>query len=213
MNKALISFYDGTGTDDKGRTLDEILNWNSDELEKTHDYVQWLFPLAEPSRFNPSAPLLDDDTIAEFIDNSICMKNMQRSLERMMDFYELKRHRQDGSRRPPGRAVPNYNTPTDFYIKMRKPWWVEPNDHNFLRITRILRCLYLIGMHVHMDMFRDLLEEIFIEYHNMISIETFCFWCGACDYECTLDDDNPYSWIYSIYDGFQKRQIVINKKR
>ena len=43
----LLRFYAGTGPDDRGRFLREIHQWPDDELEHTHDYIQWLFPLAE----------------------------------------------------------------------------------------------------------------------------------------------------------------------
>jgi hypothetical protein len=55
----LLRFYAGTGPDDRGRFLREIHQWPDDELEHTHDYIQWLFPLAERSGFNPEAPTLD----------------------------------------------------------------------------------------------------------------------------------------------------------
>ena len=49
---ALITFYRGSGTDHAGRRIDEILSWDDAALESVHDYIQWLFPLDEPSRFN-----------------------------------------------------------------------------------------------------------------------------------------------------------------
>ena len=36
------------------------------QLEAVHDYIQWLFPLPEPSGFNVAAPVLDRDSIQEF---------------------------------------------------------------------------------------------------------------------------------------------------
>ena len=65
-NEKLIGFYSGKGTDDRGRRIDEIWSFSHEELEAVHDYIQWLFPLAERSAFNPGAPLLDDETIARF---------------------------------------------------------------------------------------------------------------------------------------------------
>ena len=54
----LVRFYRGDAPDARGRTLDDILAWDDEQLEAVHDYIQWLFPLDEPSRFNPDAPLL-----------------------------------------------------------------------------------------------------------------------------------------------------------
>jgi len=56
---SLVAFYDGTGTDERGRTLEQILEWRATRLEQSHDYIQTLFPLPEASGVNFSAPLID----------------------------------------------------------------------------------------------------------------------------------------------------------
>jgi len=56
---SLVAFYDGTGTDGRGRTLEQILEWRATRLEQSHDYIQTLFPLPEASGVNFSAPLID----------------------------------------------------------------------------------------------------------------------------------------------------------
>ena len=55
---SLIAFYDGTGADGRGRTLEQILNWGAARLEQSHDYIQTLFPLPEASGVNDSAPII-----------------------------------------------------------------------------------------------------------------------------------------------------------
>jgi hypothetical protein len=62
----LIAFYRDGAHDDRGRSLTEILAWPDDRLEDVHDFIQWLFPLPEPSGANPSAPTLDAATIQAF---------------------------------------------------------------------------------------------------------------------------------------------------
>ncbi len=62
----LTDFYAGRGTDTEGRRLADLLAWDDDDLEQVHDFIQWLFPLPEPSRFNADAPLLTPDDIAAF---------------------------------------------------------------------------------------------------------------------------------------------------
>jgi hypothetical protein len=56
----LIGFYLHEGCDSEGRTLAGIWAMSDDELMHTHDVVQWLFPLTEPSSFNPTAPVLTE---------------------------------------------------------------------------------------------------------------------------------------------------------
>src|SRR5215813_4127213 len=66
----LISFHLGKGPDHKRRWIDEIWDWDYDQVEETHDYIQWLFPLKQKSGFNPTAPTLTDDVIQAFRDSS-----------------------------------------------------------------------------------------------------------------------------------------------
>ena len=64
----LVEFYLGRGgAGSAGYSLQEIQNdWSDQQLELVHNYIQWLFPLTEFSAFNPSAPVLDSETIARF---------------------------------------------------------------------------------------------------------------------------------------------------
>src|SRR5438874_20180 len=59
-NEKLLRFYSGEGTDDRDRTIADIWCYSHNELEGVHDYIQWLFPLAERSAFNPAAPQYAD---------------------------------------------------------------------------------------------------------------------------------------------------------
>jgi hypothetical protein len=48
----LINFYLGNECDHRGRNIIAIWQWNNEQLETVHDYIQWLFPLKEKSAFN-----------------------------------------------------------------------------------------------------------------------------------------------------------------
>ena len=52
MTDRILSFYRRADTDDRGRMLDEIRSFDLGHLESVHDYIQWLFPLAERSGAN-----------------------------------------------------------------------------------------------------------------------------------------------------------------
>jgi hypothetical protein len=103
------AFLAGTGMDGRGRTIEVILSFTNLELERVHDYIQWLFPLDEPSRFNPAAPLLNSGSIKAIKQDEIAKGNLQCALGRMLSFYEENDH------------------------------WAVAFDHNLLRITRILK--------------------------------------------------------------------------
>src|SRR3954471_23369498 len=86
----LTDFYRGFGTDAEGRTLGEVWSFDDDRLKDVHDFIQWLFPLREPSRFNPSAPLLTDADVAEFRSDPELRENLLRSFEVFLAFLGLR---------------------------------------------------------------------------------------------------------------------------
>jgi hypothetical protein len=73
----IISFYSGKTPDDRGRYLKDIQQWPDHRLESVHDFIQWMFPLREPSGVNPGAPVLDPATIAEFRSNTGLQDNLR----------------------------------------------------------------------------------------------------------------------------------------
>lgn len=148
-NDQLLQFYAGTGTDNRGRTIEDIWRFTPEELEDVHDYIQWLFPLTAPSAFNPDAPLLDDETIARFRADPVLRERVARSLDVMLAFYR-------GSRE-----------------------WLTPHNHNFLRLTRILTSLTLLGLERRARELFVYLEELHREHPNVIGATTLSYWRHA----------------------------------
>ena len=145
---SLLRFYEGTGTDDRGRRLDDVWRFSDEQLEDVHDYIQWLFPLTERSAFNPGAPIIDEATIQRFRTDEALQNNLERSYQRMREFY-------------------------------RDMQWVTPGNHNFLRLTRILKSLTLLGLgHRAEDLF-SWLEDIYAQHEGTIGARTLAFWRGA----------------------------------
>ena len=159
-NQELIAFYSGTGTDNRGRRLDEIWSFSHEELEAVHDYIQWLFPLRERSAFNPGAPLLDDETIAQFREDAALRGNLERSLRVMLDFYGL--------------AIAGHEILRVPTFGARSRVWLTPHNHNFLRLTRIIKSLSLLGLHDRATRLLACLEGI-----PNISEETRRYWRQA----------------------------------
>ncbi len=124
---ALIKFFRGDGTDHKGRTLQDIVAFDDFWLEHTHDYLQWLFPIPEPSQYNARVPVLTREDIAWFRTDRHLRTQQIRALDRMLAFYGLER-RDEGVVALPG-------------LNMKTHIWLKPAGHNHLRITRIIRSL------------------------------------------------------------------------
>jgi hypothetical protein len=172
VNARIIEFYSGTELDHRGRYLQEIQRWPDDQLENVHDYIQWLFPLPERSGFSVSAPVLNPESIQEFRTRPDLQNNLRVSFLRMMNFYGLEVH--SGADIRVTRA-PNFAT------KATK--WLSQGNHNHLRITRILRCLVVLGLQPEARAFWDCLAEIYENEQNKslpaISDETMAYWRKA----------------------------------
>ena len=163
---AIVRFHKGESPDDRGRTLDAILGWNDDRLEAVHDYIQWLFPLDEPSRFNPSAPLLTPGDRAAFR-QPVLATNLRRALERMLAFYGL-------ALQP---TMPPRVTRSDQW-RDRSAVWLHAGNHNLLRLTRIIRSLALLGQP---DLSRALYEALRRECEGRVTAVTLEYWKEATD--------------------------------
>ncbi len=144
----LVRFYAGTAPDARGRMIGEIWAWDDAALEDGHDFVQWLFPLPEPSAFVDDAPLLTQADIAAFRASASLRDTLRRSFRRMLAFYGFALL--DGPRVEPA---------PDFAAKSAN--WLKRFDHNYLRFTRILRALTLLGLRPEAVAFLAALEEIY----------------------------------------------------
>ncbi len=127
----LLRFYSGSHPDHRGRTLAEILKQDDQWLELTHDYIQWLFPLAEMSRASRHAPLLDRATVDAFKADNQLRSHMRASFVRMLRFFGLQVNRDGISK-------------ADNWDDRKREWFTE-NTHNSLRLTRMMKSLYALG--------------------------------------------------------------------
>eukprot|EP00746_Dinoflagellata_sp_MGD_P070207 gnl/MRDRNA2_/MRDRNA2_28731_c0_seq1.p1 gnl/MRDRNA2_/MRDRNA2_28731_c0~~gnl/MRDRNA2_/MRDRNA2_28731_c0_seq1.p1 ORF type:complete len:292 (+),score=52.01 gnl/MRDRNA2_/MRDRNA2_28731_c0_seq1:126-1001(+) len=155
----LLPFLRGTGTDIWGRHLEEILQWDFDQMEKVHDYIQWIFPTNEPSMFNPHAPVLtpQDQFI---IQGDLALQSvMQRSLEKFCAFLGLVVLRACGDVPP----VVIQKAP-HFEERIGTCWEGGfGGNHNWFRISRALHCLRLVGLHNEAMALLACLEELHAE--------------------------------------------------
>ncbi len=164
----LVDFYHGQAADAEGRHLQDLWEWDDDQLEAVHDFIQWLFPLPEPSRFNPDAPLLTDEDRAAFKADPQLRANLLKSFTRILHFFGL-------SLTDDGRVAegPNFTA--------RAPGvWASPN-HNWLRITRVLRSLSLLGLETQARALYEQLEALHRSQRFPIGAETFRYWTRAAE--------------------------------
>jgi hypothetical protein len=169
VSSRIVDFYSGESTDGRGRTLDEILRWSDDQLEFTHDYIQWLFPTTEPSGFNPRAPILDRTAREAFRSRPELRERLRAAFLRMLAFYGFRLEQA---------CPPRVVRAADFPERSRN--WLSPANHNHLRLTRILKSLGLLGLEAESAALFDALEDLYrAGADNVISATTFRFWQAA----------------------------------
>ncbi|KAK5174552.1 uncharacterized protein LTR77_001633 [Saxophila tyrrhenica] len=155
----IINFYSTDNEcDHKGRTFNDILRFNNQALEHEHDYIQVLFPLPERSPINPTAPVITPEVRAAFLDHSGLRERLVLALERMLQFYgfglnpsysklEIANFTATSDIGPRAREDALIGRSPNF--ERRAPiTWLKSMDHNHLRLTRIIRCLRVLGLDV-----------------------------------------------------------------
>jgi hypothetical protein len=161
----LVTFYRNEAADYRSRWLSELWAYSNEQLEQHHDFIQVLFPLAEESFYNAKAPVLEGAMIETFRGDRTIQQNLLRSLEVMLAFYGFTLDREN-----------KLVAPADNFAA-RAENWLFPNDHNHLRITRILKCLMLCGLQDYARAFHAALVRV-VRPSN-VTAETLRFWENA----------------------------------
>jgi hypothetical protein len=115
MASELVRYLAGHGTDARGRTAADVIALPDQELETSHDWVQWLFPLPTRSSAVPGSPILSEADIAAIKSDPVAIETLERAVDRMIAFYQRTDH------------------------------WLQRYDHNHLRITRMLQSISLLS--------------------------------------------------------------------
>ena len=149
-----------------------------------------------------------------FRSRSELRQNLRRSFERMLSFYgfmvsneseaESKQGESSESASfPPGahtnisasKPLPYHIVRTPDYRKKFSNWAIR-FDHNHLRITRILRCLRVLGLQTEWTAFFDVLERTFEDPQISISDRSMGYWRLAVTRPLYLaPDDSKCKWL------------------
>jgi hypothetical protein len=165
---ALLAFLRGEGPDGRGRRIAAIWAMSDAELEASHDFIQWLFPLDTPSAAVPGSPVLGAEEIAVLHGDRMIRANLRRSLDRMLGVYGLA---WDSERRAIHLA-PHFGGQAIV--------WLSRGNHNLRRLTRILRSLVLAGERDAAAALFARLEALYRgPYRATIGAETFAHWAAA----------------------------------
>ncbi len=166
----LLAFYGGLGVDHRDRTIEQVLKLSISAMEDTHDYIQWLFPLDVVSSVTPNAPLVVVACKVAFRSDSTLRANLRRSLDKMLGFYGMKLVRGPTGGEDIARAA--------FFAK-RAPAWLTLGNHNYMRITRMLKSLVLLGQEQLAASLLKCMEALYLEYPQAIGSTTIRYWRNA----------------------------------
>tara|TARA_B100002051_G_C16660265_1_gene598736 strand:+ start:196 stop:642 length:447 start_codon:yes stop_codon:yes gene_type:complete len=145
-----LNFLSKEGNDFKGRTLESIWSFSDEDIERTHDFIQILFPLNKQSESAFHGYYLDsEDLIEQIRSNTIARENILKSSNWYLSFLT------------------------------RNVWlWNRNYDHNQLRITRVIECLRLLISEDEADKFYDDVLKI-IKDNNKVNQTSLNFWKNA----------------------------------
>ena len=145
----IVSFLEGKSPDHRGRILEMLLQQTDHQAETTHDYIQWLFPLNEPSRSVNGVPVLTELEIDEIRQISLAQANLAKSARWFLGFLERNDH------------------------------WITNYNHNHLRITRVIKSLRLLASDKAADEFRDKVLALAGDNLNLVDQKARGFWRSA----------------------------------
>lgn len=143
------AFLAGRGRDASGRLLADVVAFDDARIEGVHDFIQWCFPLDEPSRAVPGAPVLDATEAEAIRHDPGARDGLRAALERMRLFYA----RTDG--------------------------WLRAHDHNHLRITRILTAVRTLIDRETAAAFHDAVRRRNDKAGGPINTASLAFWARA----------------------------------
>ena len=113
-NISIVDFLEGVEPNINQLYIQDIWDLSDEEIENTHDFIQWLFPTDTASRYNLAAPVLSEQDILNVQNSEKAQKNLKYSANWFLNFLD------------------------------RHSYWIDKHDHNQLRIKRIKKCLRLL---------------------------------------------------------------------
>ena len=156
----IIRFYlnDQSLKKELGFTHIDFLNGNDEWRESCHGHIQWAFPMEVPSMvLMQETPVLTSDVIDLFNNSGDLQWKLYESYNIMINFCGIK------------------------YDESKYAKWITPRNHNFLRLTRMIRSMRILGMQGWATILHDNLMQICDNptYRAIIGEETINYWNAA----------------------------------
>ena len=124
-----LSFYQLKSSNQDGKSLQDIWDYNHIDYETDHNFIQWVFPSDVPSSVNPYAPIVSlkfRELFSKKLQHRLIMSYVQ-----FLDFI----------------GVSIINDSLSICDEPRFYDCVRRKNHNLMRITRVLRSLTILGLY------------------------------------------------------------------
>ena len=146
-----VNFLTNNEPDFKNRFLKDIWNFSDEDIEYTHDFIQLLFPLNEKSSAISNGIYLDsNEAILSIKANKLATENIVKSSKWFLSFLARNSH------------------------------WKRQHDHNYLRITRIIKSLRLLVSDQEANKFYESFMQLVDEnLKSKINSTTLTYWENA----------------------------------
>lgn len=118
---------------DSSRNIQGIFEYDKEQLEDDHAFIQWVFPTYRPSAYNDRSPVLTKQEIISIRNSPVIRNILNKFKDKMFNYWGL----YDGD-----------NSKLQLL-----------NGHNGLRLSRVIECLTLFRIDVT-DIFPMLHEKI-----------------------------------------------------
>lgn len=155
-------------------SIEQDLSMNLEDMEARHDYIQYMFPLMEASAHNPHSPILSMRQVEEFRKNDVFLQKMKSAWAKMLTFYGLARNEKEVIKSD--------------QFERRNPVWLRPENHNFLRVTRMIKSLRIMGLEQEAAATFLAFKQIYQSYPSVIGFSTFNYWQSAIGGQPALID-------------------------
>lgn len=175
----------------------------------------------QPSPFNPGAAIITREVRAAFLEYTGLRERLVLALERMLQFYGLGLNPTYSRAELASMSTPPDPTPENSseeqgddpaalvgksanFSRRAAASWLKRSDHNHLRITRIIRCLRVLGLEVLAKaVYEALLDN---DEDEKVSARSRMFWRRAAERELWLapsdeDDAEGVKWLRDELTG------------
>ena len=136
-----------------GALIEEMLaKWKCDYklLERHHGFIQWLFPVREQSAFSAQAAELQPHEAEAIREDPVTRERVVRAYELMLDFYGFRLANRDTG------EVERSAVHAERFRNLVQ------NQHNWLRVSRILKALGELGLeHYKLPWLQALCREVY----------------------------------------------------